>query len=55
MLILQFSSITVSGEIIIAFTTKVGVSYMDYMDDDDTPEVDRFSRKCYQALSSPLF
>ena len=51
---LQFNSTTVSGETIIAFTTKVGVSYMDHMD-DDAPKVDRFSHKCYQAFSSPLF
>ena len=34
--------------------TKVGASYIDQMN-DDTPEVDSFSGRCYQALSSPLF
>ena len=34
--------------------TKVGVSYVDHMN-DDTPEVDSFTRECYQALSSPSF
>ena len=34
--------------------TKVGVSYDDHMN-DDAPEVDSFSRGCYQALSSPRF
>ena len=33
-------------------STKVGVSYDDHMN-DDAPEVDSFTRKCYQALSSP--
>ena len=28
--------------------TQVGVSYVDDMN-DDVPEVDRFSRECYQA------
>ena len=37
-----------------AFTTKVGVSFVYHMD-DDTSEVDSFSRECYQALSSPVF
>ena len=32
--------------------TKVGASYIDHMN-DDTLEVDSFSRRCYQALSSP--
>ena len=34
--------------------TKVGVSYVDHIN-DDTPEVDSFSCGCYQALSSPVF
>ena len=34
--------------------TKVGVSYDEHMN-DDAPEVDSFSRGCYQALSSPQF
>ena len=34
--------------------TKVGASYVDHMN-DDVPEVDSFSRECYQALSSPPF
>ena len=34
--------------------TKVGASYVDHMN-DDAPEVDNFSRGCYQALSSPCF
>ena len=34
--------------------TKVGVFYVDHMN-DDAPEVDSFSRGCYQALSSPPF
>ena len=34
--------------------TKVGVSYDDHMN-DDAPEVDSFTRECYQALSSPSF
>ena len=34
--------------------TKVGVSYDDHMN-DDAPEVDSFSRRCYQALSSLPF
>ena len=34
--------------------TKVGASYVDHMN-DDAPEVDNFSRGCYQALSSPPF
>ena len=34
--------------------TKVGASYVDHMN-DDAPEVDSFSRECYQALSSPPF
>ena len=34
--------------------TKVGASYVDHMN-DDAPEVDNFSRGCYQALSSPVF
>ena len=34
--------------------TKVGVSNDDHMN-DDAPEVDSFSRECYQALSSPRF
>ena len=34
--------------------TKVGVSYDDHMN-DDTPEVDSFSCRCYQALFSPHF
>ena len=33
--------------------TKVGASYIDHMN-DDVPEVDSFSHKCYQALSSPF-
>ena len=32
--------------------TKVGVFYVDHMN-DDAPEVNSFSRGCYQALSSP--
>ena len=36
------------------FTTEVGVSF-DYHMDDDTLEVDSFSRECYQALFSPRF
>ena len=34
--------------------TKVGASCVDHMN-DDVPEVDSFSRECYQALSSPRF
>ena len=34
--------------------TKVGVSYVDHMD-DDMPEVDNFSCGYYQALTSPCF
>ena len=34
--------------------TKVGASYIDYMN-DDAPEVDGFSHGCYQALSFPHF
>ena len=34
--------------------TKVGVSYIDHMN-DDTLEVDSFSHGCYQALSFPHF
>ena len=34
--------------------TKVGVSYVDHMN-DNALEVNRFSRGCYQALSSPVF
>ena len=34
--------------------TKVGASYVDHMN-DDAPEVDSFSRECYQALSSTPF
>ena len=34
--------------------TKVGVSYDDHMN-DDAPEVDSFSCRCYQALSSLPF
>ena len=30
---------------------KVGASYIDHMN-DDAPEVDKFYRGCYQALSS---
>ena len=33
--------------------TKVGVSYVDHMNDD--MKVDSFSHKCYQALSFPSF
>ena len=32
----------------------MGASYLDHMN-DDAPEVDSFSRKYYQALSSPNF
>ena len=32
----------------------MGASYVDHMN-DDAPEVDSFSRECYQALSSPHF
>ena len=36
--------------------TKVGVSYIEHMNDDaPDPEVDSFSRGCYQALSSAQF
>ena len=34
--------------------TKVGTSYVDHIS-DETPEVNSFSHKCYQALSSPRF
>ena len=34
--------------------TKVGVSYIDHMN-DDAPGVDSFSHGCYQSLSSPRF
>ena len=34
--------------------TEVGAFYIDHMT-DDAPEVDSFSRGCYQALSSPRF
>ena len=36
------------------YSTKVGVSIVDHMN-DDAPEVDSFFRGCYQALSSPPF
>ena len=34
--------------------TKVGASYVNYVN-DDTPEVDCFFCNCYQAFSSPRF
>ena len=37
----------------VTFTTKVGVSFVYHMD-NDAPEVDSFSRECYQALSSAV-
>ena len=36
------------------YSTKVGVSFVDHMN-DDTPEVNSFYCGCYQALSSPRF
>ena len=34
--------------------TELGASYVDHMN-DDVPEVNSFSRECYQALSSTHF
>ena len=53
-MLLSGTALILHGSLLTHMTiaTKVGAFYFDHIN-DDAPEVDSFSRGCYQALSSP--